>query len=67
MNLSPQNDDGALQIEFFDTAFTLDDYTVQILSESDLGRASEILLNNFKSFFIKEFSNILAWRLAKSV
>jgi hypothetical protein len=37
------------------------------LSESDLGRASEILLNNFKTFFIKEFSNILAWRLAKSV
>jgi hypothetical protein len=40
---------------------------VDLESQSDFGKATEILLNNFKNFFKKELSNILAWRLAKSV
>jgi hypothetical protein len=43
------------------------DYDIKLQSESDFGKATEILLNNFKKFFKQELSNILAWRLAKSV
>jgi hypothetical protein len=38
-----------------------------VTSKSDLGKAIEILLNNFKNFFKQELSNIIAWRMAKSV
>lgn len=54
-------------MEFYDTAFKVGDYEVELSSESDFGKATEILLNNFKNFFKQELSNILAWRLAKSV
>lgn len=43
------------------------DYDVKMSTETDFGKVVEILLNNFKNFFKKEISNILAWRLAKSV
>jgi hypothetical protein len=54
-------------IEFYDTAFKVGDYDVDMNTETDFGKVVEILLNNFKNFFKKEISNILAWRLAKSV
>jgi hypothetical protein len=66
-NLLPMNDEGSLRIEFYDTAFNLNDYDVEIDSDSDLGKATEILLNKFKNFFKQELSNILAWRMAKTV
>lgn len=34
---------------------------------SDVSRAIEIILRNFKKFIQKEVSNMLAWRLAKTV
>lgn len=34
---------------------------------SDLSTAAQILMNSYKSFFKQDLSNILAWRLAKSV
>jgi hypothetical protein len=40
---------------------------VKLESRNDLGKATEILLNNYKMFVKKELSNILAWRVAKSV
>ena len=43
------------------------DYDVNMSTETDFGKVVEILLNNFKNFFKKEISSILAWRLAKSV
>jgi hypothetical protein len=64
LNLSPENDHGNLHIEFYETSFNIADYTVNVESESDLGKATEILLNNFKNFFKKELSNVLAWRMA---
>lgn len=36
-------------------------------SKNDLGKATEILLNNYKLFVKREVSNIVGWRLAKSV
>lgn len=34
---------------------------------SDLSKAVEIIFNSFKSFFKNELTNMLAWRMAKSV
>lgn len=67
LNLNPQNDQGSLHIEFYDTEFNIADYDVQVTSKSDMGKAIEILLNNFKNFFKQELSNIIAWRMAKAV
>jgi hypothetical protein len=67
LNLLPYNDNGSLRIEFFDTAFVIGDYDVKLDSVNDFGKATEILLNNYKMFVKKELSNILGWRLAKSV
>ena len=67
LNLLPYNDHGSLRIEFFDTAFVIGDYDVKLDSVNDFGKATEILLNNYKQFVKKELSNILGWRLAKSV
>jgi hypothetical protein len=51
LNLIPQNDNGSLHIEFYETAFHIGDYEVELSSESDLSKATQILLNNFKNFF----------------
>lgn len=51
LNLLPTNEDGTLRIEFFETSFNLGDYDVEIDSDSDLGTATEIVLNKFKDFF----------------
>lgn len=67
LNLMPMNDEGSLRIEFYETVFNIADYDVRIDSASDLGKATEILVNKFKNFFKQELSNILAWRMAKSV
>lgn len=42
-------------------------YNVTLSGNSDLSRAIEILLKNFKIFIKRELTNMLAWRLAKGV
>jgi len=51
LNLQPMNDEGSLRIEFYDTTFNVGDYDVEIDSDSDFGKATEIILNKFKNFF----------------
>ena len=34
---------------------------------SDLSKAVEIIMNNYKSLFKADLTNMMAWRLAKSV
>ena len=59
--------DGALQVDFTDVKILLLDYTVKLDGSSDLSQAVEIILKNFKKFIQKEITNVLAWRLTKSL
>ena len=43
------------------------EYDVSLNGSSDMSRGIEILFKNFKNFVKKELTNVLAWRLAKSV
>ena len=42
-------------------------YNLTLSGNSDLSRAIEILLKNFKIFIKRELTNVLAWRVAKGV
>ena len=44
----------------------ISDYEVTVDGGTDMSRAVEIILNNFKTFFKKEITNMLGWRAAKS-
>ena len=52
---------------FSDVKIMIEDYKVDLDGTSDISVAIEILLKNFKNFFKEELTNMLAWRLAKSV
>jgi len=67
LDLVPHNENGTLQIDFAETNLSIYNYDVQLEGTSDLSTATQILMNSYKSFFKQDLSNILAWRLAKSV
>jgi hypothetical protein len=67
LNLQPTNENGSLQFEFYEPTFLLGDYQLEVESQSDLGKATELVVNKFKKFFKQELSTLLAWRVAKSV
>ena len=65
--LSMTNKNGVLQVDFSDVKVTMAEYDVSLAGSSDISRGIEILFKNFKNFVKKELTNVLAWRLAKSV
>ena len=67
LNLTPIQKDGMLQVDFSDVKIVIEDYKVDLSGTSDISVAIEILFKNFKHFFKEELTNMLAWRLAKSV
>ena len=67
ITLNPSEQDGILQVSFSEVKINIEDYQVELNGTSDLSEAIEILFKNFKQFFKEELTNMLAWRLAKSV
>lgn len=67
LNLTPTQKDGKLQVTFSGVKIVIEDYQVNLDGSSDISVAIEVLFRNFKQFFKEELTNILAWRLAKSV
>lgn len=65
--MTPYNSNGNLLMDFKDAIISVQDYQVKLDGNSDVSKAIEICLNNFKSVFKKELANILAWKLTKTV
>lgn len=65
--LSLTSVNGILQVDFSKVNIFLPEFNTTLDGSSDFSRAIEIIFRNFKHFMQKELSNILAWRLAKSV
>ena len=66
MNLDTFNRDGLIQVDFSAVRVQIEDYNVEVSGSTDMSRAIAIILNNFKTFFKQDLSNMLAWRAAKS-
>jgi len=68
MSLIPTaSPDGVLQVDFKSITINITDYKVIANGSTDLSKAVEIVFNSFKAFFKNELTNVLAWRMAKSV
>lgn len=67
LELSLTSKNGALQVDFSDVKVSLESYEVTFDGESDLSRAVQILFKNLKGLVTNELTNIIGWRLAKSV
>ena len=54
-------------LDFSDVQIDIRAFSTDFDGISDLSKAIQIIMNNFESFFKNELTNMLAWRLAKSV
>ena len=67
MNLALElkNDNGNLKVDYSDARMRTRDYTVDLAGSSDISRAVEKMLKDFKVFFESELTRMLASRYAK--
>ena len=42
-------------------------YSIKLGGQADFSRGIEIILKNFKQFIQRELTNVMAWRVARSV
>ena len=61
------NQNGVLQVDISDIQINLLDFDVSLDGSSDFSKAVEITLRGFKTFIKRELTNVLAYRLAKTV
>ena len=61
------NNIGDLKIEFDHQDFKIGNYTVALESETEIGKASQMIFNSFESIFREELSNILSSKLAHAM
>lgn len=67
VDLKPVNTNGALQLEFIDAFIQVEDYTVHFDGQTDISKALELLMAEFKDFFKNEVVNMIARRMLVSV
>jgi len=63
--LEARSDNGNLRVDYSDVRMHTRDYTVDLVGKSDISRAVEKILKDFKAFFENELTRMLASRLAK--
>lgn len=67
LEMTPVNDNGALQLDFIDAHIMLEDYTVHFDGQTDISKALELMMEEFKDFFKNEVVNIMARKMLSSV
>ena len=64
IDLQPRSVNGTLRVDYSDVKIHTRDYTVNLKGNSDISRAVETMLKDFKVFFEEELTSMLASRLA---
>lgn len=66
LHLIPYNQNGKIQVDFRDAQVAIENYDANFEGKSDISKAFNVVLKNFKSFFKNEVANIMARKISKT-